>query len=148
MSYFIRVIDFTGKKVPSITTIAESFESNSSQKIVISRTEFKNQYLAKLVKYPEDVLNFTIKENEIVISGYAYSAPALFEIFYANLMLLGGKPLKELSILKFPISETEIERINTKVRKDISVFGLIFWLLIMVSLVLIIGVIYLFFSWV
>jgi hypothetical protein len=145
MSYLIRPIKFE-KEVPSIDTISEFVKKNSSQEIVFSTEEFKNQYSAILVKYPEDVLYFKINENEIVISGDAYNAPALCEILYTTLRLLGGNSPSNIPLLEFPISDIEIRNINSKVRKDISALGLIFWFFVIVTIVLIFGVIYFLFS--
>ena len=141
MTYLIRPIKFE-KKVPSIDTISEFIEENSSQKIVLSTQEFENQYSAILVKYPEDVLYFEIEENEIVIFGDAYNAPALCEILYTTLVLLGGNPSSNIPLLEFPISDTEIKNLNSKIRKDINAFALIFWLFVII--VLIFGVIFFF----
>jgi len=141
MTYLIRPINFE-KEVPSIDTISEFIKENSSQEVVLSTTEFENQYSAILVKYPEEILYFQIEENEIVISGDAYNAPALCEILYTTLILLGGNSPLNIPLLKFPISDTEIKNITSKVRKDIHAFGLIFWLFVIITIVLIFGVLY------
>ncbi len=147
MAFQIRQIEFE-TEVPSLDKISKFIEEKCSQNIVISEREFKGQYSVTFDKYPNDILDFKKEYHKIVIYGDAGAAPALFELFYTCLVLLGGKVLPNIELLKLPISDKDIEEINDKTRKEIKQFGSYIWLYLLVSLFLFGGLIYLVFSWV
>ena len=144
MTYLIRPVTFE-KEIPSIAVISNKVKESTLQEVIIAEShEFKGQYSIKLSQFP-DVLSFEIRKNKIIISGDACDAPALNRILYTVLVNLGGTPLPNLSLLKFPVSKNEIRYINAKARKDIHIFGLVFWLLTLTGIIIICALIYLLF---
>jgi hypothetical protein len=146
MTYLIRPIAFE-TEVPSINEILNMVKENTSQEVFIKERELKDQYSISLSNFPNDLLNFQINKKEIVISGYPENAPALCEILYTVLIHLGGLQTSSLSLLELPITEKEINDLNSKARRNINAVGVFIWLYILAGIALFFGVIYLLFSW-
>lgn len=147
MSYLTRPIKFE-KEAPSAEEIAEYIEEKSSQKVVITKGEFRGHYTVTLEKYPKDKLEFAREKNSIVIHGYAEAAPALCEILYTCLVMLGGKALPNIKLLKLPVSEKDIENINNGTREKIRTFGNYIWFYIISGILLVIGFVSILIMWV
>jgi hypothetical protein len=90
----------------------EFIDFNTSQKVSIKNGEFTGQFSILFKAYPQDVLEFSRKDNNIVIYGNYGAAPALNEIFYSALISLGGDRKLEIDLVKFPVSDEFIQQKN------------------------------------
>jgi hypothetical protein len=147
MSYQIRPVDFQNG-IPDNDKIIEFIENNTSQRVTIKGLEFSGQYSVSFENYPKDELEFSRKDNNITIYGDAGAAPALFEIFYSSLVLLGGDQKHEIDLVNFPVSDEYIMQKNREMRSLLRKAGTYIWALILLMLTGIGSLVYLFLRWV
>ena len=135
MTYQIRPVKFNGTP-PTNVEIAEFIESNTNQTISIEMAG--GQYSIFFDGYPEDVLEFRRSGNEITIYGDAGAAPALCDILYSSLLVLGGSGVSD-SLIEFPVTDSKIESINLEARTTLRKYGATIWLVIILVLLAIAG---------
>lgn len=146
MSYQIIPIKFKSS-VPSIDDIKLHLVNASDVNICLESKELEDQYYLYLEYKPEEILEFDIKKEQIVIVGDAANAPGLSKVFYSILVNMGGEPLPTLEVLKLPISRNDIEAIDSETRKQLRKLGLVIWVYIVAVIALIIALITLIINW-